>query len=111
MALQLLKSESTKKHFSYSKGIPLDALKDQNFNLEKVMGDVIFEGKHLDLFGAVNDILQEIFPGEGVLLDRIKDSELWRLSMRRHLIVHRRGEVDMAYDLRAGESLDRRHAT
>jgi hypothetical protein len=67
------------------------------------MGDIIFEDRHLDSLPLIRDFLNTLFPEAAELRSRLGDNRLWILWQRRHLIVHRRGIVDISYIQKTGD--------
>jgi hypothetical protein len=104
IAVRLLTGD-TKKHFP-SKGISIEALAERNFNVVQTMGNILFDDRHLDSLHVMRDVLQAVYLDDEDIRKAILSPNLWLLSQRRHLIVHRRGEVDLAYLSRTGETLN-----
>lgn len=96
LAAKLLSSEQTRRHFP-TKGVQIDTLVKHEFNVARLMGNVLFEDRQFDSLPVIRDVLSVLLPGNGELHTKLGDEALWTLWQRRHLIVHRRGIVDQAY--------------
>jgi hypothetical protein len=78
------------------KGIPIAILEEFRFDLSQTMGDILFSTKRLNTVPSIADFYSSVF--SNVLLQKsMKSPTLWLLAQRRHLIVHRRGIVDIQY--------------
>jgi hypothetical protein len=53
--------------------------------------------KHHGSLPMIKDMLGALFPRHEGLQARLSDRALWLLFQRRHLIAHRRGEIDRSY--------------
>jgi hypothetical protein len=103
VALKLIASEGTKKHFP-SRGIALEALAEHAFDVSTSMGEILLADRHLDSLPVIKDIANVLWPGNTDLRDRLNDPGLWKFAQRRHLMVHRRGDVDADYIAHTGEA-------
>jgi hypothetical protein len=103
-ALKLLSDEAGRKYFP-TRGVPIEALAEHQFNLTGAMGDLLLADRRLDSISVVKDVLSVVFGEHSSLREQLAKRELWVLSQRRHLIAHRRGEVDAAYCKNTGEQL------
>jgi hypothetical protein len=104
IAVRLVTGEKTKKHFP-SKGIPIEVLADRNFNVGSTMGNILFDERHFDSFPIIKDVLMSVFLEDNDLCQVLSRPELWLLSQRRHVIVHRRGVVDASYISKTGDKV------
>ena len=72
----------------------LDALTANEFNVSAAMGDVFCNVVKLDSLEKIRDAVG-LCIAEPATDTMLKDERLWRMSQQRHLIVHRRGLVDV----------------
>lgn len=74
----------------------LEALRSQDYNLSKSMGDVFCEQVKLDSLEKIREAVKVAFSDPNV--DKLlRDDRLWLIAQQRHLIVHRRGKVDAQF--------------
>ena len=92
---RLLSDDRTKKH--YSGRLSPDALEAFNFDVSKSMGTLLLGERGLDSLPVMRGVFQVLFPQFIELHRTAASDELWLLWQRRHLIVHKRGIVDVAY--------------
>lgn len=78
-----------------TRGLNIDAVSDFDFDLTKSMGDVIFSGVKLDGFHLLKDICKTLLDDSRV--QKAFGDDLYFLNRSRHLIVHRRAEVDLDF--------------
>lgn len=102
-AVALMNTDVTRKHFP--RGLPVDALAAHGFNVARRMGDVLLGERGLDTLPAVKDVLSVLLPHAPELHRSLSQRALWLLWQRRHLVVHRRGVVDVAYVSKTSENL------
>ena len=102
LGARLLTEDATKRHFPF-RGIPVESLAEHGFNVAQAMGDLLLASRHLDSLPVIKDMLNVIFPNEEGLRTRMSDRALWTFAQRRHLVVHRRGEIDNSYLAQTGE--------
>ena len=92
-AIDLADDASTKR---YLQPVSLESLSKSQFDASGSMGDIIF-GDHIDKFATIKAVLSVLFPDDSSLREQFSNTDLWVLSQRRHLIVHKRGVVDEEY--------------
>ncbi|GAB1581725.1 hypothetical protein [Phyllobacterium phragmitis] len=80
----------------------IDELDKRGFNLSNCMGDLFIDAVRIDNLEKIHDVCAKLFSAPE-LNKALKDKELWKLSQRRHLIVHRRGIVDNRYLGKTGD--------
>lgn len=103
MSAVLLTADETKKHFP-SRGISVEDLAKNDFNLSTSMGDVILANVRLDSLPVIREILKVMYPNDTNLHEKLRADELWILWQRRNLIAHRRGIVDQLYVSKTGDN-------
>jgi hypothetical protein len=91
--LALLDDHVAKRRFDLSK-VSLETLAAHNFDLSARMGTLLAEQQDLSDVYSVKAVFQALFPGDGELRDSLNDPDIRLLSLRRNLIVHRRGIID-----------------
>lgn len=89
-------TSETFKRLGLSKAIPIEILPGFNFNLSASMGTIMFGERRLDSLPAIIAVCDDLYKNSE-LSSKLKDTNLWVLGQRRHLIVHRRGIVDAQY--------------
>ncbi|APG47418.1 hypothetical protein [Phaeobacter porticola] len=80
----------------------IDNISGFGFDLTKSMGDVIFSGVKLDGFEVLKDLCKVLLSDDRV--QRAFGNDLYFLNKSRHLIVHRRAEVDLEFLNSTGKS-------
>jgi hypothetical protein len=94
--LALLDDPVAKRRFELSK-VSLETLAAHNFDLSGRMGTMLADQQDLSDVYSVKAVFQALFPSSDELRDALNDSDLRLLSLRRNLIVHRRGIIDGKY--------------
>jgi hypothetical protein len=94
--LALLDDPVAKRRFELSK-VSLETLAAHNFDLSARMGTLLAEQQDLSDAYSVKAVFQALFPTNDELRDALNDPDLRLLSLRRNLIVHRRGIIDEKY--------------
>ncbi len=95
-ALILLEDSVAKRRFELSK-ISLETLATHNFDLSARMGTLLAQQQDLSDVYSVKAVYQALFSSDDELRNALNDSDLRLLSLRRNLIVHRRGIIDATY--------------
>ncbi len=95
-ALTLLEDQVAKRRFELSK-ISLETLAAHNFDLSARMGTLLAQQQDLSDIYSIKAVYQALFAGNADLRDALNDSDLRLLSLRRNLIIHRRGIIDVTY--------------
>lgn len=103
-AVRKITNTSFYRNSPIARGISFDTLESFSFDVSSVVGDIIFSEKKLDNFKSICELCTSIF-SDPVLDLLLKDRQLWLLSQRRHLIVHRRGVVDKEYLEKTSDAL------
>jgi hypothetical protein len=101
---KIIQNESTKRLFQL-KGLDFELLSQHRFDVSHAMGDILVQIHDLGNLAAMKACFTALFPNEAALRDSLSGSDLWLLSQRRNLIVHRRGIIDMKYLDSTGETL------
>ena len=96
LALRLLADPVAKRRFELSK-ISLETLAAHGFDLSGRMGDLLAQQQDLSDVHSVKAVYQALFPDRKNLSDSLNDPDLRNLSLRRNLIIHRRGIIDGTY--------------
>lgn len=78
------------------KGLTFDILESRSFNVSNCLGDIIIDAIKLDTLEKIRKIF-ELIPEHVSINKSLKNDDLWMLSQRRNLIVHRRSVVDSHY--------------
>jgi len=101
----LLESPATKKRLNFNKITP-ETLMNYDFDITNKMGEIVAENQDFSDLETIKQIYDVMFPAS--LSDRLilKDNDIWILSQKRHLIVHRGGIVDKKYLDKTGEALN-----
>jgi hypothetical protein len=94
--LALLNDRVAKRRFELSK-VSLETLATHNFDLSARMGTLLAEQQDLSDVYSIKSVFQALFPSNDGLRDALSDLDLRLLSLRRNLIVHRRGIIDDKY--------------
>lgn len=105
LAISLIENEGTKRLFQL-KGIPFELLYDYKFNLTSNMGDLLAGYHPIDTIPSMKAVFGAILPNRKMVNDALSGRKLWLLFQRRHLIVHRRGIVDLNYLSATGEKIE-----
>lgn len=100
----LLDSPSIKKRLNFNKITP-ETLMEYDFDLSNKMGEVTAENQDFSDLETIKKIFNEMFPASCDDRSILNDPDIWILSQKRHLIVHRGGIVDKKYLDKTGESL------
>lgn len=103
-AIRLTQDVGTRKRFEL-KALPIDVLQDCNFDLSRRMGDILLANNDVGDLATIKDVYGVLFPEHANLRAALDERDLWVLSQRRHLIVHRRAVIDATYLKHTGESL------
>lgn len=101
---RLLEDESAKRLF-HLKGLDFDVLQQYGFDVSCSMGEILAQTHDLSNLVTMKTCFFALFPSDVTLRERMSDPNLWILSQRRNLIVHRRGIIDQRYLDATGESL------
>jgi hypothetical protein len=101
LAIRVASTDPSRKHFNNR--LTLDQLATRNFNLERSMGDALLADRSLDSLPVIRDVLTVLAADDAPVHKAFADANLWKLWQVRHLIVHRRGQVDQAYIDRTGD--------
>lgn len=102
IATRLITDPNTKASFDM-KSIGIDDLAANQFNVANAMGNILVSKRRLDGIEVIRSVLKVMFPHHKEMNANISKSELYKLSQRRHLIVHRRGSVDAGYLHKTGD--------
>ena len=95
-ALRIVNDPSTKRLFEF-KGLSLDLLAEHEYDLSHSMGKVFSSFHDLANLTAIKNVFNTLFPDNVKLREALDSRELWSLSQRRNLIVHKRAIVDEKY--------------
>lgn len=82
-----------------------DLLAQYRFDVSQRMGEVLAQRRSIDSVQVMKVVYRVIAPSDQELMKALGNRELWILSQRRNLIVHRRAIVDEQYLANTGESL------
>lgn len=102
LARRFLDDEDAKRLLDL-KSLRFDVLAEHDFNLAEHMGDLLLLRHPLTSLEALKVVLKTLFGRTSALADALDRRDLWVLSQRRHLIVHRGGVVDAAYSKLLGD--------
>jgi hypothetical protein len=94
LASKLMTDNDTKSYFP--KGISPEELDEHAFDLKGSMGTVLFADRRPDTIEKMRNVFSVLLPGSDAQR-RLRDTNLWILSQRRNLIVHKRGVIDRGY--------------
>jgi len=94
--LTLLADPVAKRRFELSK-VSLETLAANGFNLSARMGNLLAEQQDLSDVLSIKAAYEALFPANFEVRDALNDPDLRILSLRRNLIVHRRGIIDATY--------------
>lgn len=83
----------------------IESLEEYGFNLSTNFGSFIFDRWSITSVEAMRVVFGLIFTGDEAVLRELSSGDLWHLSQKRHLIVHRRGIIDSRY-LRSSKGSD-----
>jgi hypothetical protein len=101
---EVMKNESSKRLFQL-KGLDFEVLSQYGFDVSRAMGDILVQTHDLGNLPAMKACFEALFPDDAGLRDSLTEKDLWLLSQRRNLIVHRRGIIDQKYLDSTGEAL------
>jgi hypothetical protein len=104
VALDLLASPNGRRLFGV-RSLDFELLREVGFDLSGQMGRVLAGFHDLSSLQALKSATAALFPDDGALRKALDARELWVLSQRRHVIVHRRGVVDQKYLDATGDAL------
>jgi hypothetical protein len=96
LALRLLADPVAKRRFELSK-ISLETFAAHGFDLSGRMGTLLAQQQDLSDIYSIKSVYHALFPDRDSLRDSLSDPDLRSLSLRRNLIVHRRGIIDETY--------------
>jgi hypothetical protein len=102
-AKRLLMDTQTRQLFPL-KELDLDLLEQHGFDLSESMGKVLAGLHELSTLPAIKQVFSVLFPSADTLHELLNRKEMWVLSQRRHLIVHRRAILDEKYLRDTGET-------
>lgn len=100
----LVAHPTTRKRFEAEK-LSLETLVEHGFDLSERIGTVLVAKQDFSDLPTLKSVYGVLFPRSTELHQGLADRNLWLLSQRRHLIVHRRGVVDQSYLDSTGEAL------
>lgn len=89
---RLLRDSAAKRRFDVSK-ISLETLAAHGFNLSGKMGSLLASYQDLSDLISIRTALSPLFGSAG-LTEALSSQDLWTLSQKRHVTVHRCGVVD-----------------
>lgn len=75
----------------------LEEMATFNFNLTSCLGTLTVAQQDLSDIKSIRILIPALLGGDGSVTVSLGERNLWNLSQRRHLIVHRRGVVDSKY--------------
>lgn len=75
----------------------LEEMATFNFNLTSCLGTLVVAQQDLSDIKSIRTLIPALLGGDGSVTVSLGERNLWNLSQRRHLIVHRRGIVDGKY--------------
>jgi hypothetical protein len=99
---RLRNDRDCKKKFDLD-SIDMDVLLKYRFDVSKSIGDILIDRYSIDTMPAMKTVFGALCPDSKSLRILLDSRDLWLLSQRRNLIVHRRGVVDSRYVERTGE--------
>lgn len=102
--LDLLSSAEGRRLFQL-RSLDLDVLANYEFDISNKLGTVVTSAHDLTNLPAIKTVFGILFPQSDDLRTALASKELWVMSQRRHLIVHKRGIVDHRYLDNTGETL------
>lgn len=101
-AIELLTNDPiAKRRFELGK-VPIEVLASHGYDLSKNMGTILAEQQDLSDLNSIKAIYEALFPSDSKLKTALDIKDLRILSLRRNLVVHRRGIVDEAYIRQTG---------
>lgn len=103
-AKRLVTDPSTRQLFPL-KALEFELLERYQFDLSASMGHVMASLHDIADLPTIKQIVSALFPRSPALGDLLNRKQMWMLSQRRHLIVHRRAVVDDRYNRETGETL------
>ncbi|MBC7683902.1 MAG: hypothetical protein H7176_01585 [Bdellovibrionales bacterium] len=98
---RLLADPVAKRRFELSK-IPLETISAHGFDLSKRMGTLLAEQQDLSDLKSIKAVYEALFPEAVAVATALADPDLRLLAERRHLIVHKRGMVDLNFYQKTG---------
>jgi hypothetical protein len=87
------------------KALDLAVLEEHGFDVSGSLGDILIGNYDLSDIVGIRAVFSALFPNDQSLRAGLGTRELWVLSQKRHLLVHRRGIVDVQYIEKTGDSL------
>lgn len=102
--LALVTDPTTKRLFP--RGFEFEDLVQWNFDLSSHLGDLLSVGCDMGSCSTIKSVFLTLLPGDEALLSALSKSDIWMLSQKRHLIVHRRGVVDKRYREATGDDAE-----
>lgn len=79
------------------KSVPLETLARYHYDVKDHLGEIFAEQRDWSNYTVICDVLKRICPKKVELHKKMKTEDLYSLSKKRHLIVHRRGIIDRQY--------------
>lgn len=104
LAMRVLKDADSRKFFQL-KSVDLETLQSFQFDLASHMGDVLSQVGRIDSIPCIKSVFAAISPEPTELREILSDRELWVLSQRRNIILHRRAIVDAQYLASTGDPI------
>ncbi len=89
----LLDDPATKTRFGVAK-VPINVLAQYGFDLSKEMGKFLLARQDFSDIQTIKAVFGVLYPENSDLRESLASPELWLLCQRRHLVVHRRGQID-----------------
>lgn len=96
------KSQEATKRFEARK-FSLAELSKFGYDVSRSLGDLIFSDKDFSDIATIRCAVFAVFPDNAKLRSAVASSELYHICKKRHLIVHRRGVIDAAYEKAVGD--------
>ena len=101
-AIELLtKDPIAKRRFELGK-VPIEVLASYGYDLSKKMGTLLSEQQDLSDLNSIKAIFEALFADDSNLKTALAIKDLRFLSLRRNLVVHRRGIIDDTYIRQTG---------
>lgn len=101
----LQENPSTKNRFELQK-FTSEILIEHEFDLSNNMGKVIGRNQDFSDIVTIKETYDTLFPDSVSERNILREKDLWNLSQKRHLIVHRRGIVDQKFLNKTGLELN-----
>lgn len=79
------------------KSVPLETLARYHYDVKDRLGEIFAEQRDWSNYSVICEVLKRICPKKVELHKKMKAEDLYGLSKKRHLIVHRRGIIDRQY--------------